>query len=365
MAIGIGKASNMDINNFGLERLKAMIDPGMISPLFHIGRVISEQKERYCVVAENSEYDAEITGNFRYTAQGRDDFPAVGDWVAVSLYENDFALIQSILPRYSILKRSAIAKFGESQIIAANIDYSLIMLAATGDFNVNRVERYLTICNDANLKSIILVTKIDLLDEPEINNLRLILHERIENVPIILLSNKTLDGYAELRSMLVKGYTYCMIGSSGVGKSTLLNLLSGAEVMKTGDISTATNKGRHTTSSRELVVLQNGVIIIDNPGMREVGIGDGGNGLEITFDRIVELAGYCKFKDCTHTNEVGCRVLEALEKNEIDASAYDNYIKLEKEKIFFHSTVVEKRKKDKDFGKMVKNYMKDKRQGKF
>lgn len=355
----------MDIFQFGFERLKAQIDTGMISPLFHIGRVVSEQKERYCIVAENDEYDAEITGNLRYTAQGRDDFPAVGDWVSVSLYDNNFALIQSILPRYSILKRSAIAKFGESQIIATNIDYSLIMLAAGEDFNVNRVERYLTICNEAGIKSIILLTKIDLLDEIEIAGLRTILNERFKNVPIVLLSNKTLAGYDELKNVLMEGYTYCMIGSSGVGKSTLLNMLSGEEVMKTGDISSATSKGRHTTSFRELVVLQNGVIIIDNPGMREVGIGDSGNGLGITFDRIMELACGCRFKDCTHTNEVGCRVLEALENNEIDASVYDNYIKLENEKRYFHSTVMEKRKKDKDFGKMVKNYMKDKKQGKF
>lgn len=355
----------MDIRDFGFEKLKARMDPEFLSTDFEIGRVVSEQKDRYCIVTNRGEYDAEITGNLRYAARSREDLPAVGDWVAALLYEHDFALIQSILPRYSVLKRSAIEKFGESQIIATNIDCSLILLAADRDFNINRVERYLTICNEANIESIIVLSKTDLLTESHISDLRTAMKDRIKNVPTVLISNETLSGYDELLSLLVKGTTYCMIGSSGVGKSTLLNNLSGTQVMKTGEISSTTNKGKHTTSFREIVVLPNGVIMIDNPGMREVGIGDSGKGLEITYDRIKELAVDCKFRDCTHTNEVGCAVLEALEKNEIDASVYENFMKLENENKYFHSTVVEKRKKDKDFGKMVKNYMKDKKLGKY
>jgi len=355
----------MDINDLGYPKLKELIDPSSISTEFELGRVVSEQKERYCIATDHGEYDAEITGNMRYAAQGRDDFPAVGDWVFASLYENNFALIHSILPRYSVLKRSAIEKFGESQIIAANIDYSLILSAADRDFNINRVERYLTICNEANIQSIIILSKIDLLAESEIYGLRIAMRERIPNVPTVLISNETLSGYDHLNALLIKGLTYCMIGSSGVGKSTLLNRLSGNNVMKTADISAVTNKGRHTTSYRELVVLRNGAIMIDNPGMREVGIGDSGKGLDITYDRIKELSEGCKFRDCTHENEAGCAVLAALANKEIDPSVYENFIKLENEKRYFHSTVVEKRKKDKDFGKMVKNYMKDKKQGKF
>jgi ribosome biogenesis GTPase len=150
-----------------------------------------------------------------------------------------------------------------------------------------------------------------------------------------------------------------MLGSSGVGKSTLLNNLSGTSVMKTGHLSESTNKGRHVTSHRELVILNNGAILIDNPGMREVGLADTTGGLEITFNRIAELSKSCRFKDCMHTTEIGCQVLKAVESGEIDADSYENYLKLEREKAHFESTLAEKRIKDKEFGKMMKNYKKD------
>ena len=150
-----------------------------------------------------------------------------------------------------------------------------------------------------------------------------------------------------------------MLGSSGVGKSSLVNNLSGKTLMRTDTISEKTNKGRHVTTNRELVVLENGGILIDNPGMREVGIAEAGSGLKITFDLIFQLSGNCKFKDCTHTTEVGCAVLEAVEKREIDPDSYENYLKLEREKAHFESTIAEKRKRDKEFGKVLKNYKKD------
>ena len=150
-----------------------------------------------------------------------------------------------------------------------------------------------------------------------------------------------------------------MLGSSGVGKSTLLNNLSGEKLMKTDSLSTSTNKGKHITSHRELVILDNGAILIDNPGMREVGIADTAGGLETTFEAITRLAKECKFKDCKHTTEIGCRVLEAVQNGEIDKASYENYLKMQKEKAYFESTVAERRKKDKDFGRMVKNFKKD------
>lgn len=150
-----------------------------------------------------------------------------------------------------------------------------------------------------------------------------------------------------------------MLGSSGVGKSTLLNNLSGRNIMKTDFISQSTSKGRHVTSHRELIVLENGGILVDNPGMREVGIADTTTGLEITFDKIISLSQKCKFKDCTHTNETGCSVLEAVVKGEIGNSSYENYLRLEREKEHFESTIEKRRKKDKKFGKIMKNYKKD------
>jgi ribosome biogenesis GTPase len=173
------------------------------------------------------------------------------------------------------------------------------------------------------------------------------------------------NGYEKIQSFIEKGKTYCMLGSSGVGKSTLLNNLSGKTIMKTDTISQSTSKGRHITSHRELIILESGGLLIDNPGMREVGIADSTGGLEITFDTIVGLARNCKFKDCTHTSEIGCSVLEAIEKGEIDKTSYDNYLKMEREKSHFKSTVAERRKKDKDFGKMLKNFKKDMKNNKY
>jgi ribosome biogenesis GTPase len=156
-----------------------------------------------------------------------------------------------------------------------------------------------------------------------------------------------------------------MLGSSGVGKSTLLNNLSGRTIMRTDEISKSTNKGRHITSHRELIVLDDGGILVDNPGMKEVGITDTTSGLEITFDTIVSLSHNCKFKDCTHTNETGCSVIEAVEKGEVDNALYQNYLKMHKEKEYFESTVAERRKKDKVFGRMTKNFKNDMNKNKF
>lgn len=305
------------------------------------------------------EFEAEISGNMRFTAKTRIDFPAVGDWVALTTFEPDFAVIHQILPRFSTIKRQAVGHFGEIQIIATNIDYAFIVQAVDRDFNVNRLERYLTICNTSKVEPVIILSKTDLIDEVRLREIVENIQSRIRNTSIFAISNETKKGYEEVFKFIEKGKTYCMLGSSGVGKSTLINMLSGKNLMQTGEISQTTNKGRHVTSHRELIILENGGILIDNPGMREVGIADSESGLEITFDRIVSLSQNCKFKDCTHTNETGCAVLEAVENGEIDRESYENYRKMEKEKVHFEATVAEKRGKDKEFGKMMKNYKKD------
>jgi len=341
--------------NDKLEKFR--IDNNLIS--FDTGRVIAEHKERYIIRTPKGEFEAEITGNMRFTAKSREDFPAAGDWVALTIYESGFAIIHKILPRFSIIKRQAVGQFGEIQIIATNIDYALLVQAMDRDFNINRLERYLTICNSAGVSPIIVLSKTDLINECRVSEILENIKARINNVPVIAISNKTKDGYDEIKTIIEKGKTYCMLGSSGVGKSTLLNNLSGKTIMRTDTLSSSTNKGRHVTSHRELILLENGGILVDNPGMKEVGITDSTSGLEITFDIIVRLAQNCKFKDCTHTNEIGCNVLKAVEKEEIDKGSYENYLKMESEKAYFESTVVERRKKDKDFGKIVKNYKKD------
>jgi len=332
---------------------------------FGVGRVISEHKERYVVKTLEDEFDAEIIGNIRFSAHNRTDYPAVGDWVAISEYDENKALIHAVFPRKTIIERQAVGKQGEKQIIATNIDFAIIVQAVDRDFNINRIERYLTICNTSNVKPIIILNKIDLINDLELKELIGKVQDRVKHVPVVALSNETQKGYDAINKLILKGKTYCLLGSSGVGKSTLLNNLSGKQVMKTNTISSSTSKGRHITSHRELLVLENGGILIDNPGMREVGIADSTSGLEITFETIVKLSEDCKFKDCTHTTETGCAVLAAIAKGEIDESSYENYLRMEREKGHFESTVAERRKKDKDFGKMIKNYKKGRKLNKY
>jgi ribosome biogenesis GTPase len=332
---------------------------------FELGRVIAEHKERYIVKTENSEYEAEITGNLRFSAKSRIDFPAVGDWVEMKTYDTEFSVIHKVLPRLSMMTRQPVGQFGEIQIIAANIDYAFLVQAVDRNFSINRLERYLTICYSSKVKPIIVLTKTDLINEQKITEIIDSIKQRIKDIVVFAISNETQDGYEALKMTFEKGKTYCMLGSSGVGKSTLLNNLSGKTLMRTDSISRSTNKGRHITSHRELIVLESGGILIDNPGMREVGIADTSGGLETTFDRIIRFSLNCKFKDCTHTNEIGCSVIDAVEKGEIDNDSYENYLKMEREKAHFESTIEERRKKDKNLGKVIKNYKKDMKKNKF
>ncbi|MCU0408596.1 MAG: ribosome small subunit-dependent GTPase A, partial [Bacteroidales bacterium] len=277
---------------------------------FSLGRVTQEHRERYVVSDGEREYDAEITGNLRFSAVSREDFPAVGDWVTMKTYDGELAIIHSILPRFSSIIRQDPGKQGEIQVIAANIDYAFLVQAAGRDFNINRLERYLSICNSSGVKPLIVLTKTDLSDSGRISEIMAAIRKRIADVPVFAISNETMVGYEELIKAVKKGKTYCLLGSSGAGKSTMLNRLSGKAVMKTAAISSSTGKGRHITSHRELIIVENGGIVIDNPGMKEVGIADAADGVETTFERILSLAKLCRYKDCTHTSEKGCAVLE-------------------------------------------------------
>ncbi|MCU0409313.1 MAG: GTPase RsgA, partial [Bacteroidales bacterium] len=207
---------------------------------FSFGRVTREHRERYTVSDGEQEYDAEITGNLRFSASSRADFPAVGDWVAMKIYEGGLAIIHSILPRFSSIVRQDPGRQGEIQVIAANIDYAFLVQAAGRDFNINRLERYLSICNSSGVKPLIVITKTDLAESSRISEIISAVTKRIEDVPVFAISNETLQGYEELIKAVEKGKTYCLLGSSGVGKSSLLNRLSGKTVMKTAAISTST-----------------------------------------------------------------------------------------------------------------------------
>lgn len=332
---------------------------------FEIGRVVAEHKARYSVKTAEGEYDAELIGNLRFTAENRYDLPAVGDWVAFSEYDEGKALIHAIYPRKSIIERKAVGKSGRVQIIATNVDCGLIVQSVDRNFNLNRLERYLTICHSSDVEPVIVLSKIDLISETELQSIKDQINNRIKAAQLIAISHQT-DGYGQVENFIEAGKTYCLLGSSGVGKSTLLNNLSGKLLMKTGEISSSVNKGKHVTSHRELIVLDKGGIIIDNPGMREVGIADTSSGLETTFELILEYAEQCKFKDCTHIeHEQDCAVVQAVEEGEIDEAAYANFHKMEREKHHFEADVAERRKKDKEFGKLIKRIQKEKKKHKY
>ena len=324
---------------------------------FGVARVILAHRDRYTVKTESNQFDCELVGNLRFTVTDKTKLPSVGDWVAISEYDEGKALIHAVLPRSSVLERKAVGKFGQTQIIATNIDFGLIVQSVNRDFNINRLERYLTICHASKIEPIIILSKIDLIEEIELEELMIQVQERIKNVPVIAISNQSKIGISEINSKLTRGKTYCLLGSSGVGKSTLINTIIGEKVMDTGQISESINRGKHITTHRELIVFENG-ILIDNPGMREVGITDAPGGFEMTFDDILILAQDCKYTNCTHTNEDACAVLTALENGDLNPESYENFLKMEKEKLHFESNAQERKKKGKDLGKLIKNMKK-------
>jgi ribosome biogenesis GTPase len=325
-----------------------------------IGRISAVYKDSYNVIATDSELRATITGNFQYSVNNPSELPAVGDWVLLSKYDDGQALITQLLPRESQLDRRSVGKKSEIQIIAANINYGIIVEAVGDQFNLNRIERFVTICNASNIEPIIVINKIDLTSAEDIKELVIIVSKRFKNIPVLAVSNVSKLGLNKLTSILKKGKTYCLLGLSGVGKSTIINNLLGKSVLETHEISSSTKKGVHTTTHRELFLLDNGSIIIDNPGMREIGLTNSEDGLDSTFSQINNISQECQFSNCTHTSEKGCAILLGIEQGVIDQSQYNNYLKMKREQFHFSASIAEKRKKDKKFGKMVKDIMKTK-----
>lgn len=354
----------MNLRDLGLTDgiIKYLIDNNLLD--YSIGRVTREYRERYTVATGDNEYEAEITGNLRFTASSRADFPAVGDWVTITEYGSDQAIIHKILPRRSLLERQTVGKPGEKQIISANIDVAFIVQSVGNNFSINRLERYLAICYSTDIEPVFIISKIDLADEAEVHRAIGELERREEKVKYILLSNLTRQGLDQILAFLKPGKTYCAVGSSGVGKSTLINNLLKKNVLRTGQISQSTNKGRHITDHRELFVLENGGIIIDTPGMRELGMTDNAEGIKTTFQEIFDLSLKCKFPDCRHIDETGCAVVEAINRGIIDKDSLDNFRKIGREQERFRTTVAERRKRDREFGKMCKNIMKEKKKNK-
>lgn len=331
------------------------------NPDFVLARVIIEHRERYVVQTIDGNYSAIITGNLRFTATERADFPAVGDWVSVGPMDEDSMIIYKVLPRFSVLARQAVGQFAEQQIIATNVDFAFLVQACGYDFNINRLERYLVLCRNAEIIPIIILNKTDTISTEEVESLLRQVQERVPNTIVIAMSSHSGVGYDQLRAQLKPGYTYCFLGSSGVGKSTIINKLQGEALITTSHISESTQKGRHTTTSRSLFQLSNGSLVIDTPGMRELGMVEEQAGLTQTFADVEALTEQCKFNDCTHENEQGCAILDAIAMNTLDKDVFHNYQKLQREQARFHASVYEKRQKNRAQGKRYKSIQQSKR----
>ncbi|MFA6549344.1 MAG: ribosome small subunit-dependent GTPase A [Candidatus Margulisiibacteriota bacterium] len=318
-----------------------------------IARVVAQYRGKYRVLCENNEYWAEVTGKIMYMASSQLDYPVVGDLVSIIELGYDNAVIDEVMPRRSLLKRKAAGK-GGFQPIAANVDVAFIVQAIDRDFNLNRFERYLTIIKAGKIDPVIVLNKTDLISKAGLEEIIAQVKERFPHINVITTSAVNNSGTGTLHEALKKESVYCFVGSSGVGKSSIINKLLGKELLKTKEISLSTKKGKHTTTHRELFTLSNGSMVIDNPGIREVGVADTGGVVDEVFGDISTLARKCKFSDCTHCHEAGCAVLSAVKSGQISEAQYANYIKLKKESDFYAMSKLEKRRKDKSFGKMVK-----------
>jgi ribosome biogenesis GTPase len=318
-------------------------------------RVTQVQKESYFVTDGSGEVYAEVTGRLLYSADSALELPVTGDWVMAQIMDRSLAIIHQVLPRKTMLKRKTPGKKIEFQAIASSIDTALLVQALDDDFSLRRLERYLVMTREGGIRPLVLLSKSDLISEVEVETHFEEVKKIAGDAEVIAFSNETGKGLDEIKTMIKPGETYCLLGSSGVGKSTLLNRVAGVDLMETQDIRESDSKGRHTTTARQLIVLESGAMIIDTPGMRELGSIGVGAGISETFEEIHELEAQCRFTDCTHQHEDGCAVLEAVDDGEIDEDRFASYRKMLKESAYNEASFLEKKKKAKSLGKLYKS----------
>ena len=348
----------MNIKDYGLkENLIGNIDKNKI-----VARIIATHKDRYEIVCDKGQGFAQIKRGFYYD-NPNSVYPTTGDFVLVEWNCTGDSMIYETLKRESSFSRTASSSDRNremhnqhEQLVAANFDYVFIMQSLNNNFNINRIERYLSLAWESGGIPVIILTKSDLVPNVQdyINEVESIAF----GVDVYAVSCITQDGIENIKKYFSKGNTIVFLGSSGVGKSTLVNTLYGKEVMKTSEIREDDSRGRHTTTSRNLIMLPNGAMIIDTPGMRELGMWDAESGINKTFQDIEELTKMCKYSDCTHTNEPGCKVLEAIENGNLKRERFEQYIKLQKESEYntdSETYLKNKKEKFKEIARINKN----------
>lgn len=324
-----------------------------------VARVAAVDREQLLLVDQSGHFRAKLAGRYLHHHYLSQELPCVGDWVCVEKQSQDnFGVIHALIERRTALRRKSPGNIMEYQMIAANLDYVVIVQSCHFDFNLNRLERYLVMVIEGGAEPYILLTKSDLV-EPAVLAAQLAeIQAAGITAPVVPLSNVTQEGLDELKRFLLPAKTYCFVGSSGVGKSTLINQLIGRERLETRTVS-GTGEGRHTTVRRELIRLDGGALVIDNPGMREFGILGAEGGIVSSYSDITTLSSHCRYHDCTHTSEPGCAVLAAVRAGEISQESLDSFHKLKEESAFNDMSYAEKRKKDRDFGRYIKSAKKD------
>lgn len=300
------------------------------------GRVFLENKNVYKVYTEIGEIEGKVSGKFQYETVEKDEFPAVGDWVAVAVREEEKSgTIHEVLKRSSCFSRKTVGAITEAQVIASNFNYVFIVTSLNLNFNLRRIERYLTIALNSGGIPVIILSKADLCEnvEEKIQEVRDIAF----GVEVYAISSLNGEGINDLLNLLQSGLTAAVVGSSGVGKSTLLNKLAGKNLMETSEIREEDSKGKHTTTKRQLFLLPSGGIIIDTPGTRELALWDTKESFSDVFNDIEELSTQCKFRDCKHENEPGCNVKAALQSGILDEKRFESYKKLLRENIYIEN----------------------------